>query len=125
MSVDRTPSNPVQVLLARKHLAWWILGVVLLGVVAYVGYAYLPWIVFGLFAYLLGPALFARYGIFLGPLLLVAIVAFMQYILPILAHPERERVTLSSGPTLDEYVRRTKGEPGATPDSDPDDSSLG
>ncbi|SFR92770.1 Predicted PurR-regulated permease PerM [Halomicrobium zhouii] len=78
-----------------------------------------------MFAYLLGPALFGWYGIFLGPLLLVAIVAFMQYILPILAHPERERVTLASGPTLDEYVQRTTGDPGASPDSDSEDRSPG
>jgi len=56
-----------------------------------------------MFAYLLGPALFSWYGIFLGPLLLVSIVVFMQRILPILAHPERERPAVSSASTLDEY----------------------
>jgi predicted PurR-regulated permease PerM len=78
-----------------------------------------------MFAYLLGPALFSWYGIFLGPLLLVLIVVFMQRILPILAHPERERETVASDPTLDEYVQTTSGERDRAPDSDPEEGSPG
>jgi hypothetical protein len=78
-----------------------------------------------MFAYLLGPALFSWYGIFLGPLLLVAIVVLMQRILPILAHPDRERVTVSSEPTLDEYVQKTRNERDTAPDSDPEERSPG
>ncbi|WP_129115957.1 AI-2E family transporter [Halegenticoccus tardaugens] len=75
-----------------------------------------------MFAYLLGPALFGWYGIFLGPLLLVVIVVFIQRILPVLAHPEREHPSISTGPTLDEYVHHEKGGTDIPPGSDPETS---
>lgn len=77
-----------------------------------------------MFAYLLGPALFSWYGIFLGPLLLVFIVVFMRRILPILAHPERERPPISSS-TLDEYVEETRSEPSPPSDSEREGGSPG
>jgi hypothetical protein len=49
----------------------------------------------------------------------------MQRILPILAHPDRERVTVSSEPTLDEYVQKTRNERDTAPDSDPEERSPG
>jgi predicted PurR-regulated permease PerM len=78
-----------------------------------------------MFAYLLGPALFSWYGIFLGPLLLVLIVVFMQRILPILAHPERERPPVQSERPLDEYVEKTRGDREPSPDSDPEGGAPG
>lgn len=41
------------------------------------------------FAYLLGPALFGWYGVFLGPLLMVVVVLFLQLKLPRLLRPSR------------------------------------
>ncbi|WP_232701626.1 AI-2E family transporter [Halobacterium wangiae] len=41
-----------------------------------------------MFAYLLGPALFGWYGIFLGPLVMVVVAEFTIHILPRLARPE-------------------------------------
>jgi predicted PurR-regulated permease PerM len=79
-----------------------------------------------MFAYLLGPALFSWFGIFLGPLLLVFIVVFMWQILPILAHPEREPPAVSSSSsTLDEYVETTRREPSSPSDSDQEGRSPG
>jgi len=78
-----------------------------------------------MFAYLLGPALFSWYGIFLGPLLLVFIVVFMRRILPILAHPERERPAVSSPSTLDEYIEETRSEPSPPSDSEQEGGSPG
>jgi len=77
-----------------------------------------------MFAFLLGPALFSWYGIFLGPLLLVAIVVFMQRILPILAHPERERPPVSSS-TLDEYAEQPRREPSPPSDQEREGGSPG
>jgi len=37
--------------MASDHLAWWLLGILFVGIVAFVGYQYLPWLVFGLFVY--------------------------------------------------------------------------
>ena len=41
-----------------------------------------------MFAYLLGPALFGWYGIFLGPLLMVIVVQFLQVVVPQLRDEE-------------------------------------
>jgi predicted PurR-regulated permease PerM len=41
-----------------------------------------------MFAYLLGPALFGWYGIFLGPLVMVLVVEFVVSVLPRLARGE-------------------------------------
>jgi predicted PurR-regulated permease PerM len=78
-----------------------------------------------MFAYLLGPALFGWYGIFLGPLLLVLIVGFIRQILPVLAHPERERTRVSSKRTLDEYVEKTQQEPRTPAESGTEEGTPG
>ena len=49
-----------------------------------------------MFAYLLGPALFGWYGIFMGPLLMVLIVEFIVTVLPRLAGPEQSDTTNAS-----------------------------
>jgi len=78
-----------------------------------------------MFAYLLGPALFGWYGIFLGPLLLVLVVTFIRQILPVLAHPERNRTPTTSDPTLDEYVETTRRDRSGSADSEPEGGSPG
>ena len=42
-----------------------------------------------MFAYLLGPPIFGWYGIFLGPFVMVVVVQFLRYRLPILFHPDK------------------------------------
>ncbi|ODR80520.1 hypothetical protein BG842_03425 [Haladaptatus sp. W1] len=51
-----------------------------------------------MFAYLLGPSLFGWYGIFLGPLLMVIVVQFLQVVVPQL-WGEEPTSGLEIGPT--------------------------
>ena len=51
-----------------------------------------------MFAYLLGPMLFGWYGIFLGPLLMVIVVQFLQVVVPQL-RGEKPSSGLDIGPT--------------------------
>ncbi|SNZ03179.1 Predicted PurR-regulated permease PerM [Natronoarchaeum philippinense] len=57
-----------------------------------------------MFAYLFGPPLFGWSGIFLGPFLMLFIVAFVRMILPVLVGPDRERAEIEPEHTLDEYA---------------------
>lgn len=43
-------------------------------------------------AYIVGPLLFGWYGLFLGPLILVALFEFARIVVPWLAHPDRETI---------------------------------
>jgi predicted PurR-regulated permease PerM len=51
---DRTASEPMRVRLLRPDLGWWLLGLAFLAVVAWIGFEYLGWVVFGLFVYYVG-----------------------------------------------------------------------
>ena len=44
-----------------------------------------------MFAYLLGPPVFGWYGIFLGPLLMVVVVQFLELVFPRMVGPDRHR----------------------------------
>lgn len=65
-----------------------------------------------MFAYLLGPILFGWYGVFLGPLVMVAVVQFLRVVLPQLRGDE-PTAGFDVGPTPPE------------PDDSPDDATKG
>ncbi|WP_079977614.1 AI-2E family transporter [Halococcus sediminicola] len=47
-----------------------------------------------MFAYLLGPPIFGWYGIFLGPLLMVVVVQFLELVFPRMVGPDRRRTAV-------------------------------
>lgn len=64
-------------------------------------------------AYIVGPALFGWYGLFLGPLLLVVAVHFAGIVLPDLAHGDRGTALSTAS------ERAIRAEAGAAADTDP------
>lgn len=70
-------------------------------------------------AYIVGPLLFGWYGLFLGPLLLVAMIHFARIVLPELAHGE----PLTARATIDSSLGPTEAEDTA-PEPDPVDTDT-
>jgi predicted PurR-regulated permease PerM len=71
-----------------------------------------------MFAYLLGPALFGWYGIFLGPLVMVLLVQFTVEILPRLANVEDEQTELQDTLPEPEVVDEGRMDSGGSGDAD-------
>lgn len=44
-------SKPTQIHIERPNLKWWVAGLIVFGIIAAVAYAFLPWVVFGVFVY--------------------------------------------------------------------------
>jgi len=69
----------------RDQLVWWLLGVALLGVAAFVAYNYLPWIVFGLFVYYVARPITRRLEPRLGSSSLAAATTILLLVVPFVA----------------------------------------
>ncbi|WP_231186751.1 AI-2E family transporter [Haladaptatus sp. DYF46] len=51
MSGSGASSEAMRVRIVRPGLKWWVVGLIVFGIVAAVAYTFLPWVVFGLFTY--------------------------------------------------------------------------
>jgi len=74
----------VGVRLRRPDLGWWLLGLVLAAVLAWVGYVYVGWIVFGLFAYYVGRPITRRINRYVSSRTLSATLALAFIVVPVL-----------------------------------------
>jgi predicted PurR-regulated permease PerM len=68
---------------APRRLAWWMLGLGLLGVLALVALRFLPWLVFGLFVYYVSRPITRRLERRFGSPGLVAMVTLLLIVLPV------------------------------------------
>jgi predicted PurR-regulated permease PerM len=80
---NRSPDT-ISRLLGSRDLGWWLLGAVLGVVVAWIGFVYLGWIVFGLFTYYVGRPVARRFQRYTGSRTLAAALTFTFIIVPIL-----------------------------------------
>lgn len=74
----------VGVRLRRPDLGWWLLGLVFAAVLAWVGYVYVGWIVFGLFTYYVGRPIARRLRRYLSSRTLSAALTMAFTIVPVL-----------------------------------------
>jgi predicted PurR-regulated permease PerM len=74
----------VGVRLRRPDLGWWLLGLALAAVLAWVGYVYVGWIVFGLFAYYVGRPITRRINRYVSSRTLSAALALAFIVVPVL-----------------------------------------
>ncbi|QPV62415.1 AI-2E family transporter [Halosimplex litoreum] len=68
---------------APRRLAWWVLGLGLLGVLAFVALRFLPWLVFGLFIYYVSRPITRRLESRVGSPGLVAMLTLLLIVLPV------------------------------------------
>ncbi|MDS0258989.1 AI-2E family transporter [Haloarcula sp. S1CR25-12] len=75
-----------------------------------------------MFAYVLGPFLFGWYGLFLAPMILVLVVHFARFVLPVIVRGESQPSTVDptnlvgeevGDPEIDSATERPRGEEGA------------
>ena len=66
-----------------RRLAWWVFGLGLLGVLAFVGLRFLPWLVFGLFIYYVSRPITRRIEGRFGSPGLVAMLTLLLIVLPV------------------------------------------
>lgn len=69
--------------LGKPGLAWWLLGLAVFGVLAWVGLSYLGWLVFGLFTYYVARPIARRIGARVGSASLAAGLTLAFIIVPI------------------------------------------
>ena len=51
MAGSGVDSGAMRIRIERPNLRWWVVGLIVFGIVAVVAYTFLPWVVFGLFVY--------------------------------------------------------------------------
>jgi len=76
-------SRKIRVWTGRGHLGWWVLGVVLLGVLGLVVREYLPWLVFGLFVYYVARPVAARLERHIASRTLAAALTLALFVVPV------------------------------------------
>ena len=73
-----------RVRVARPDVKWGIVGLVVFGIIAFVGYTFLPWVVLGLFIYYVARPINRRIGHQIGKGNLSAALTLLLIIVPIL-----------------------------------------
>ncbi|WP_416841080.1 AI-2E family transporter [Haloferax sp. DFSO52] len=81
---EKRPVEPEDRLLRNRRLWWGAFGLVLLGVVAWIGFRYLGWVVFGLFTYYVGRPITNRLQRYISSRTIAAALTLTFIIVPIL-----------------------------------------
>ncbi|SDN22334.1 Predicted PurR-regulated permease PerM [Halogranum gelatinilyticum] len=83
MSRQRGIARRTTETLAELQVGWWAFALVVVGIVAFVGYVYLPWIVFGLFVYYVARPIERRLDDVLPSRNLSALVTLTLVVVPV------------------------------------------
>ena len=83
MATSRESPETTRVRVVRPDVKWWIVGLVVFGIVAFVGYVFLPWVVLGLFVYYVARPIDRRVGDRIGRGNLSAALTLLLIIVPV------------------------------------------
>ena len=84
MVAESTPPGTVRARLRRSDAGWYLVGLLFLAVLAWVGYRYVGWLVFGLFTYYVGRPIARRLQRYVASRSLAAGLTLVFIIVPVL-----------------------------------------